>query len=68
MLGARVINGTAKELKEKIKEFIRKGYVCDNMRMFGNDPFDAVKNGGSLIVCDGDDIVEKGFLATGRTL
>ena len=58
MVGARIINGTAEELKEKIKEFISKGYVCDNMHMFGTDPFDAVKNGGSLLVCDGDDIVE----------
>ena len=68
MHDARVINGTAEELTKKIKEFLSKGYVCDNMHIFGVDPFDAVKNGGSLLVCDGDGFAEKGFLATGRIL
>lgn len=66
MTEPRVINGTVEELKAKIKEFLDKGYVCDN-KLFGIDPYDAVKNGGSLLVCDSDEFVEKGFLATGRT-
>ncbi len=65
MFNARVINGTTEELKAKIKEFIDKGYVCDN-ELFGFDPYDAVKNGGSLLVCDSDEFEEKGFLATDR--